>query len=206
MTTDMADRSVPAEDIPDLEPGWRRFFPGLLAIAGVIGWASAFLLTIERLRLYEDPTYIPSCSVNAVLSCGSVMQTPQASVFGFPNPLIGLAGFAVVITIGVAALAGAWFPRWIWLGLLGGSAAATVFIHWLIFQSIYEIGALCPYCMVVWVVTIPTFWYTLLHVLDTAEPKRGQALTRFHWVPVVLWYVLITALVLERFWLNAPAA
>ena len=29
-----------------------------------------------------------------------------------------------------------------------------MFVHWLIFQSLYRIGALCPYCMVVWAVTI----------------------------------------------------
>jgi len=38
-------------------------------------------------------------------------------------------------------------------------------VHWLIFQSLYRIGALCPYCMVVWVVTITVFWNVTLHNL-----------------------------------------
>ena len=46
-------------------------------------------------------------------------------------------------------------PRWYWAGLAAGTLLGTVFVHWLIFQSLYRIGALCPYCMVVWAVTIP---------------------------------------------------
>ena len=39
-------------------------------------------------------------------------------------------------------------------------------MHWLIFQSLYVIGALCPYCMAVWAVTIPICWYVTLHNLE----------------------------------------
>ena len=40
-------------------------------------------------------------------------------------------------------------------GWRSARCSASVFMHWLIFQSLYRIGALCPYCMVVWAVTIP---------------------------------------------------
>ncbi|CAM5711562.1 vitamin K epoxide reductase family protein [Mycolicibacterium aubagnense] len=82
------------------------------------------------------------------------MLTKQASVFGFPNPLLGIAAFSVVIVTGVLAVAGIRLPRWYWAGLAGGTLLGAVFVHWLIYQSLYEIGALCPYCMVVWVVTV----------------------------------------------------
>ena len=50
-----------------------------------------------------------------------------------------------------------------------------VFIHWLIFQSLYRIGALCPYCMVVWAVTIPL----LVVVASIAlQPLRSNAVAR----------------------------
>ena len=45
-------------------------------------------------------------------------------------------------------------PQWYWIGLTIGTLIGAAFVHWLIFQSLYRIGALCPYCMVVWVVTI----------------------------------------------------
>ena len=124
-------------------------------IAGVVGLAAALTLTIEKIEILINPDYVPSCSINPVLSCGSVMITPQASAFGFPNPLIGIVSFTVVVVTGVLALAKvrcragtgrAWPPA---------RCSASVFVHWLIFQSLYRIGALCPYCMVVWAVTIP---------------------------------------------------
>ena len=124
-------------------------------IAGVLGLASALTLTVEKIEILINPDYVPSCSINPVLSCGSVMVTPQASAFGFPNPLIGIVSFTVVLVTAVLALAKVRLPRWYWAGLATGTLLGVAFVHWLIFQSLYRIGALCPYCMVVWAVTIP---------------------------------------------------
>jgi len=54
-------------------------------------------------------------------------------------------------------------PRWWWLSLQAGVLFGVAFVHWLFFQSLYRIGALCPYCMVVWVVMIVLFSYTTLY-------------------------------------------
>ncbi|MFG1636489.1 vitamin K epoxide reductase family protein [Pseudonocardia alni] len=180
-----------------------RFLPWLLVVGGVLGLISAFTLTVERIELLIDPAYTPSCSINPVLSCGSVMTTPQAAFFGFPNPLLGIGAFAVVVTTGAALLAGARFPRWWWVGLTAGSALGVLFVHYLIVQSLYRIGALCPYCMVVWAVTIPIFWYALLATLDALGGGARALHTRitgYHAVPVVLWFLVVVGLILQRFW------
>jgi uncharacterized membrane protein len=158
------------------------------------------VLTVEKFAMLRDPAYVPSCSINPILSCGSVMTKPQAEVFGFPNPLIGIAAFSAVATIGAALLAGATFRRWFWLGLQAGATLGVVFVHWLIFQSLYRIGALCPYCMVVWTVTIPIFWYVTRHNLRTSEHPVLRIATRYHAVVLTLWAVLILALITEQFW------
>ena len=72
------------------------------------------------------------------------MVTAQASVFGFPNSMIGMVAFTVVLVTGVLALARVTLPRWYWAGLAVGTVLGTAFVHWLIFQSLYRIGALCP--------------------------------------------------------------
>ena len=184
-----------------------RSLAALLTGAGLVGFVAAFTLLVEKLALLEDPSYVPSCSINPILSCGSVMQTSQAEAFGFPNPIIGVAGFAVVTTLGAALLAGASFRRWFWLGLQAGTTLGVVFIHWLIFQSLYRIGALCPYCMVVWVVTIPLFWYTTLHNVragNLAIPAWARALATtaasYHGVVLTVWYLAIGGLIAKRFW------
>lgn len=170
-------------------------------IAGVLGLAAAAALTVEKIEILIDPSYIPSCSLNPVLSCGSVMITPQASVFGFPNSLIGIVGFTVVLVTGVLAVARVSLPRWYWAGLTIGTALGTVFVHWLIFQSLYRIGALCPYCMVVWVVTIPLLVIAASIALraDTATGVAG-ALYQWRWSLVALWFTAVLLMILVRFW------
>jgi uncharacterized membrane protein len=188
---------------PPAEPRSSRPLALLLTIGGAVGLLAAAILLIEKIRLLEDPTYVPSCSINPILSCGSVMNTDQAEAFGFPNPIIGVAGFSAVLTAGVAVLAGATFRRWFWLGLQTGVTFGIGFIHFLIFQSLYRIGALCPYCMVVWVVTIPLFLFTTLHNIRSDHlPGRRVAGTVGEYSGVVLtaWYLVITGLIAKRFW------
>lgn len=184
-----------------------RLLPLLLVIGGGVGWVAAFVLTLEKMALLRDPSYQPSCSINPVLSCGSVMAQPQAEAFGFPNPLLGVTGFAVVVTVSAVLLAGARPRRWFWLGLQAGVTFGVVFVHWLIFQSLFRIGALCPYCMVVWAVTIPIFWYLTLHNLDRGVipvPARARGavagLVDFHSIVPIGWFVMVVAVIGVRFW------
>jgi uncharacterized membrane protein len=186
---------------------FQKYYPYLLIIAATIGLIAAFILTLEKMALLKDPNFQPTCNINPILSCGSIIRTPQAAAFGFPNPFIGLAGYAVIITVGMALLAGATFKRWFWLGLQGGTVMGLLFTHWLIYQSLYSIGALCIYCMAVWVVTIALFWYTLLYNLRSGyitTPKslvRASHFAQRHHLDILIgWYVLILALILNRFW------
>jgi uncharacterized membrane protein len=170
-------------------------------VAGVVGLAASFTLTVEKIQILVNPDYVPSCSINPVLSCGSVMVTPQAEAFGFPNPLIGIVSFTIVVVSGVLALAKVALPRWYWAGLAAGTLLGTVFVHWLIFQSLYRIGALCPYCMVVWAVTVPL----LVVVASIAlQPSGTNAVSRvlytWRWSLVALWFTALILLILARFW------
>jgi uncharacterized membrane protein len=186
--------------------GERRLGLGLV-LGGSVGLLAAAVLLVERFRLAEDPTYVPSCSVNPVLSCGSVMETWQASLLGFPNPVIGVAAFPVVITTGMALLAGATFGRWYWRGLQAGVLAGLALVLWLVVQSLAVIGALCPYCMVVWAVVWPLAWYVTLR--NAGSGVLGERVAQARWVAVVReWHGLLlllpyAALVLAitvRFW------
>lgn len=195
--SDQADTTAdtpPQATVPRASAVW-------VLIAGVVGLIAAVTLTVEKIEILIDPSYVPSCSINPVLSCGSVMVTPQASAFGFPNSLIGIVGFTVVVVSGVLAVARVNLPRWYWSGLAVGTLLGTVFVHWLIFQSLYRIGALCPYCMVVWTVTIP-----LLAVVGSLALRSAQAtgvagvLHQWRWSLVALWFTAVILLILVRFW------
>lgn len=179
----------------------------ICAVGGVVGMLAATILIVEKINLLADSDYVPSCSINPILSCGSVMTTPQAEAFGIPNPLIGIAGFAALTTIGVVLLAGVRLPGWFWLGLQAGVTFGVVFVHWLIYQSLYVIGALCPYCMLVWAVTIPIFLYVTLRTLRDhggALPGPVQriaaAAASYHSLILTAWYAIILIAILNRFW------
>ncbi|MEV7777489.1 vitamin K epoxide reductase family protein [Kitasatospora sp. NPDC088351] len=199
---------VAATTPPNRAPiGAGRVYSLFLLIGGLIGLAASAVLTFDKLRILENPSYIPSCNINPVISCGSVMRTEQAEVFGFPNPLLGLAAFGALTAIGAGLLAGAAYRRWFWLGLHAGTLLGVFFVHWLIDQALYRIGALCPYCMVVWATVIPLFWYTTLHNLRTGVIPVGPRLrpvvreaARYHWALPVLWAAVIALLILNRFW------
>lgn len=188
---------------PAEERSTGRGFAWLLTGAGSIGLLAAVVLLVEKFALLRDPTYVPSCSINPVLSCGSVMSTPQAEAFGFPNPLLGVVGFTIVTTVGVALLAGAQPARWFWLGLQAGTTAGLVFVHWLIVQSLYRIGALCPYCMVVWVVTIALFVAVTARNVTSRALPGPPALARaagYRSTVVAVWLLVVAVLVTVRFW------
>jgi uncharacterized membrane protein len=192
--------SVSRPDEPQVSPAraWWVLF------AGVTGLIASATLTVEKIELLLNPSYVPSCNLNPIVSCGSVMTTPQASALGFPNSLIGIAAFSVVTVTGLLAVTKVRLPQWYWVGITVGTLAAAGFVHWLIFQSLYRIGALCPYCMVVWVATISL----LVVVASIAFGRSGSAggnvvareLYHWRWSIATLWFTAVFLMIVARFW------
>ncbi|MFG2116307.1 vitamin K epoxide reductase family protein [Streptomyces sp. NPDC048718] len=184
--------------------GAGRGFAWLLVITGAAGLLASWVITIDKFKLLEDPDFVPGCSLNPVVSCGSVMQSAQASVFGFPNPMAGLAAYSVVIAIGVGVLAGARYRRWYWLGLNAGMLLGVAFCTWLMIQALYEINALCLWCVLAWIATIIMFWYTTsFNVRNGTIPAPGALRTffdEFTWLLPALHIGVIGMLILTRWW------
>jgi len=179
----------------------------VLLLGGLVGLAAAFDLTYERIASLIDPGHAISCDFNPVLSCGTVMNTWQASVFGFPNPMIGLVAFPLVVFMGALLLSKVSLPRWIALAFNLGTLAGLVFVSWLIYQSVYQIGVLCPWCMAVWAVVLPIFWFSTVRSLRTGAIPVGDDwrdavddLLRYHWIGLVLLYAAVVMIVGTGFW------
>lgn len=198
-------RVVDAPAAEAVVPGFARdrVFGWILAVTGFVSWIAACTLTLERLEIYKDPDYVTSCDISPWVSCGTVMQTQQAELFGFPNPFIGVAGFAVVLAIGVTLIAGARMPRWYFIGLQTGVTLAMVMICWLWFQALYVIHVLCPYCMVVWAMMIVLLVYTtarnISHGVIPAPAGVKRFLAEWHWVIAVVLAVLCAGSILFAF-------
>ncbi|WP_091234388.1 vitamin K epoxide reductase family protein [Microbacterium sp. 3J1] len=160
-----------------------------LIIASVVGWFAAFQLTVEKFALLENPSDPLACDLSPFIQCSTNLESWQGSVFGFPNPIMGLAGWMAPLVVGVAILAGARFSRWFWALFGVGVTLAFGFVCWLIGQSLYDLFVLCPWCMVTWAVTIPTFFATMVHLTRNGtftrnEKVRGAADKAMVWVPL----------------------
>ncbi|MFD5157678.1 vitamin K epoxide reductase family protein [Streptomyces hawaiiensis] len=184
--------------------GAGRAFALLVLVTGAAGLLASWIITLDKFKLLEDPDFTPGCSLNPVVSCGGVLESDQAEVFGFPNPMLGLVAYGIVICVGLSLLAGARFPRWYWLAFDAGCLFGVGFVTWLQFESLYRINALCLWCCLAWAATIPLFWYvTSFAVRQGFLPAPGAVrrfLDEFTWVPPVLHLGVVGMLVLTRWW------
>ncbi len=138
-------------------------------VFSLFGTAAALTLAIEKVHLLENPDAQLSCSINIVLNCASVINTWQASLFGFSNTYIGLMAYPIVFMFAVGGLLGMKFPRKILLIGSVGHLLGAIFAYWLFFQSVYVIQVLCPWCLVV------TFSTTILLGAITRFSLRENA-------------------------------
>jgi len=179
-----------------------------MLVAGIAGLAAAFTLTVEKFHLLENPDAVLTCSFNLVLNCATVMQTWQASVFGFPNSLIGMMGYSVVITVAIAGLSGVKFPKKFMQAAQICYGLGLIFAYWLFFQSIFVIQVLCPWCLVVTFVTTIVFETLLRYNLrennfdlpKKTHQKVSEWLKKdYDKVIVAGWVVLMIAIVFVKF-------
>ncbi|QOV38245.1 vitamin K epoxide reductase family protein [Streptomyces ferrugineus] len=190
--------------VPDSRAGGSRAFAVLLVVCGAAGLVASWVITLDKFKLLEDPDFTPGCSLNPVVSCGSVMESDQAEAFGFPNPMLGLVAYGIVVCVGMSLLAGAVFPRWYWLIFEAGCVFGIGFVSWLQFESLYRINALCLWCALAWLATIPLFWYVTSFLvrrrfLPAPAPVRAF-LDEFTWVLPVLHIGVVGMLILTRWW------
>lgn len=184
--------------------GGSRAFAVLLVLTGAAGLLASWVITLDKFKLLEDPGFTPGCSLNPVVSCGSVMTSDQASAFGFPNPMLGLVAYGVVVCVGASLLAGAAFPRWYWLAFAAGCLFGVGFVSWLQFESLYRINALCLWCCLAWVATILMFWYVTSFAVRRrflpAPAGFRSFLDEFTWMFPVVHIGIVGMLILTRWW------
>jgi len=116
---------------------------------------------------FDDPLADLGCNVSSTISCGTVGLSWQASLLGFPNAFLGLIAQPIVIMLGVIGLAGVRLPRWFMLAAQAGYTIGLGFAIWLFAQSYFVIGAICPWCTVLYVSTLVAFaTITRINILD----------------------------------------
>ena len=175
----------------------------LLVVGGALGFWAAFVLTIEKFIILEDPTAQLSCNYSILVGCSKNLASWQGEIFGFPNSMLGIAGWAVVIAIGAGILAGATYKRWFWIAFNIGMAAAMALIVFFMYTSFYVLDVLCPRCMVTWFVTVPVFLGVTFHNLKVGNwtssvRARRVGAVALNWVALITLGVYLVAAVLAQ--------
>lgn len=185
-----------------------RWAPWILTIGGGVGVLASLGLSIEEFIHLKDPSAQLGCDINPIIGCGSILDTWQGhALFGIPNQFLGAIAFTVIATVGVGILAGAKYKKWFWQLVHLSLFAGVIFVHWFIFQSLFVLKHLCPFCMATWVTTIVTFWYLLLYGLRAEHLRLHGSLRmlntfaqKYHLEIVVSWLLVILAAIIWRFW------
>ena len=179
-----------------------------MLVSSVLGLIAALVLSVDAIALAKDPAADLSCNINAVLSCGTVGASWQASLLGFPNAFLGLIAEPVVITIAVAALGGVRFPRWFMNAAQVVYFVGLAFAYWLFDQANFNIGALCPWCLLVTLTTTTVFASLLrVNILDNnfgLSPRVHSSLSGWLKVGVdtlivVLIFAILVAMILIKY-------
>ena len=180
----------------------------VMLLSSLASLVASFVLAVEAITLAENPSAELGCDINAVLSCGTVGSSWQASVFGFPNAFLGLIAEPVVITIAIAALSGARFKRWFMLAAQLVYTVGLALAYWLFYQAMFNIGALCPWCLLITVATTLVFFeMTRINIRDNNLylPQRiQQALSSaVQWnldvMVVIAWLLTLVLLIVVKY-------
>lgn len=175
-----------------------------MLISSMISLIASLVLSIDAWKLALNPDTALGCNISATISCGKVAEAWQSTLLGFPNSFLGLIAEPVVITIAVASLAGVVFPRWFIRAALAVYGFGFVFAYWLFYQSYFNIGALCPWCLTVTVTTttvfITMFRIAVLEDFILPEKFREKVKTALRYnvdsaVAILLVAVVISAVV-----------
>ena len=139
----------------------------MMLLGSVASLIASFALSVDAIRLAENPNAVLGCDINTVISCGTVADSWQASLLGFPNAFLGLIFEPIIITLAVSNLSGVRFPRWIMFATQIVYTIALGFAYWLFHQAMFDIGALCPWCLLVTLSTTLVFFeLTYVNIRD----------------------------------------
>jgi uncharacterized membrane protein len=176
-----------------------------LVVASAVGLYAAASLVLDKLSYYEQvaagKTPSLNCNINPIVGCSEVINTAQASIFwSIPNPLIGVVAWSAVGALAVVLLVQRRLPAWCWVGLQVGVLGGIVMVSWLEQQTIFEINALCPWCMVTWAMMIPTFWAVTTRNAFRWWPSRAtHTLHQYAAIIAIVHYAVLALIIWTHF-------
>lgn len=183
-----------------------------LSILALFGLVASFTLTYDAIETIKNPYYSPACNISPIVSCGKALGSSRAELFGIPNPVYGILAFTALLTLSVTLIAGAKYKKWFWVLVEAVAATGLAGAMYLFFYSMYSLGSICPWCLLVWTSVVAIFWLITTHLVATGVLATKGASHRIadFWdkyaVPVlIVWYLALVVIMFLRFrdyWLS----
>lgn len=158
-------------------------------VAGFAGWVVSFLLYHEYIGQLSGGDALISCNISPIVTCGPNLLSPGGNLLGFSNSIIGMVLFTGPIFAAVAALAApAGLRAWFWRTFALFVTGAFLLVHLFAYRSVFEYSSLCPWCMIIWLVTIPLFFtvagWTLREGVWGGGRRLGAVI--MSWLPLIV--------------------
>jgi uncharacterized membrane protein len=119
-----------------------RNLRSLVYFGGGFGLIAAIYAAAE----VYDAALSKACSFNGVVSCSFILESGKTSVLSIPDWAIGVAGFALILTLGVLAERYRRDPRFTYL-LAGVTTVGVALSLYFLYVEVFEIGGICPVCV-----------------------------------------------------------
>ncbi|MCI6574790.1 MAG: vitamin K epoxide reductase family protein [Actinomycetaceae bacterium] len=188
------------------EGGMPRSVAVVMLVCSLIGWgASLELVMSEKIRL-TDPAAQLSCDISPFVSCGKWIGAWQNELlFGISNSVVGLAFFSGMTALALVLVSGGRMGRRLWQALALALTLGMVWVLWFQYESFIVQRSLCPYCYLVWLVTIALFalvWARSLQAGHWGErgARYGEALVRNRFLIVGICYAVLVMFTLVWLW------
>ena len=139
----------------------------MLAIAAGIGLLASAVMSIDA-YLSALAWAALTCGVEEVAGCAALAPAAHADLLGFPNALLGLAAWPVVLTLAIARLSGVRLPSATLLVVLVGALAGLALTLWESWQGLLA-GDLDPWVVVSLVAALAATITTLRLRLKPSE-------------------------------------
>jgi uncharacterized membrane protein len=178
-TATAARRTSDAAQTP--ATGWRRitepfssvgWLPLTTFILSLVGLGISIYLTIA----HYDTKVTLACPDTGVVNCAKVTTSPESIVFGiFPVAVLGLAFYIFMTCINSPWAWKSKLPAIYW-ARLGSVIIGMVFVLYLVYAEVIEIGNICLFCTSVHIITFLLFTLLVFHAsargTGTADPAR----------------------------------
>lgn len=172
----------------------------LLIVVALVGLVASVELVLSEIRYYAEPNAHLICDINPLVGCSSSLVSEQAHLlFGIPNSVVGTAFYGGLLGLGLALLCGGRLPRLVWWGLSLAALVSAVFVVFFAHASITQFQALCPWCSLIWLVSVPFVVHTWARAAERGFLPLSEGAAHFlvanRWLLTAALYGLLLAAV-----------